>query len=650
MNPRKTISACCVGALGSCWLSAAPISWSPAVATSGKTNLIEGNVVIALTGGSSSRSITNGGASGTSTYNFISANFTTLSPHVFTATAGGPNPRARVADNVYGGSSISSTGDSDFDTVIASVTDSYGSPSGITGGTLTLDGLLDGGSYTIQVFFNDQREASDDRVMRFGDGIGTPVDLAGGNPAAGVQTSEYGQHAIGTFSASGTSQDLTLTALGFGNVHFNAILVTGPPGVLPNQAPVFDESSYEFEVLNESAPSAVVGTVSATDPDTGPSAIEYSITAGDPGGAFDIDSVTGEITVAGTIDYTVTSYYPLDVTASDGQDATVVYVDVYVVGPPANVAAAGSASGNGSWNNSGYGSFGYLFVGTDDDDIEAGTYKRGGAIYTGIETPVSGQTVRFEKLSSSLSAWNTNQPTSPINPAITAELENPDGGTFRCGSLYNTGLADNTPRNIFRLTFDEAVPDGLRLAICVGASEIQGTAATIDSTTGNLRDVPFSVAVDGMESFTTQAALAGPPAPEWLTVSPDDPNTGVPVPDWYFFDLTGIEAGTRVTISASRIWSDASHKFNPINGFALASLAAPPAVITGVSRTANSFIINFLGDPGVTDWKIMASTDLLSFLIDETPDTVFNESPAGVYSATVDVTGDPASYFMRIER
>lgn len=54
------------------------------------------------------------------------------------------------------------------------------------------------------------------RVMTFGDGLGNTVDL-------------NGQFAIGTFTASGTTQDLTALANGFGQAHINAFQVRAVP-------------------------------------------------------------------------------------------------------------------------------------------------------------------------------------------------------------------------------------------------------------------------------------------------------------------------------------------------------------------------------------------------------------------------------------
>jgi hypothetical protein len=54
--------------------------------------------------------------------------------------------------------------------------------------------------------------------MDYGDGLGNNVNLA-------ADSGNYGQFAIGTFTASGTSLDLFMATSGFANVHYNAIMV-----------------------------------------------------------------------------------------------------------------------------------------------------------------------------------------------------------------------------------------------------------------------------------------------------------------------------------------------------------------------------------------------------------------------------------------
>ena len=94
-------------------------------------------------------------------------------------------------------------------------------------------------------------------------------------------------------------------------------------------APVFDEPSYTFTIPETATTTTVVGNVSATDPDTGDT-VTYSITEGNKEGKFAIGGSTGEITVAGTLDYGTTPSYTLTVEASDGTNAATVTVGITV--------------------------------------------------------------------------------------------------------------------------------------------------------------------------------------------------------------------------------------------------------------------------------------------------------------------------------
>ena len=85
-----------------------------------------------------------------------------------------------------------------------------------------------------------------------------------------------------------------------------------------NRDPVFDPPSYDFTVSEDASTGYSVGTVSATDPDTGDT-VTYSITTGNGDGKFVIDESTGEVTVAGALDYETTRSYSLAVEASDGR-------------------------------------------------------------------------------------------------------------------------------------------------------------------------------------------------------------------------------------------------------------------------------------------------------------------------------------------
>ena len=79
-------------------------------------------------------------------------------------------------------------------------------------------------------------------------------------------------------------------------------------------APVVSDAS--FSVVENSANGTVVGTVNATDADSGQT-LSYAITAGNTGNAFAINSSTGVITTAGALDYETLSSYTLTVQATD---------------------------------------------------------------------------------------------------------------------------------------------------------------------------------------------------------------------------------------------------------------------------------------------------------------------------------------------
>ena len=88
----------------------------------------------------------------------------------------------------------------------------------------------------------------------------------------------------------------------------------------PNEAPDFAESSYSFTVADDAATGAVVGSVSASDPDG--RTVTYAITAGNDDGKFGIDTATGEVSVTGALGDEAGSAYSLTVQASDAEGTT----------------------------------------------------------------------------------------------------------------------------------------------------------------------------------------------------------------------------------------------------------------------------------------------------------------------------------------
>ena len=90
-----------------------------------------------------------------------------------------------------------------------------------------------------------------------------------------------------------------------------------------NEPPVI--ASSNFSIAENSPVGSVVGTLTATDPDTG-DVLTYSISSGNGSGMFAIDGPTGKITLAKIPDYETTPLYNLTVKVSDkgGLSATAI--------------------------------------------------------------------------------------------------------------------------------------------------------------------------------------------------------------------------------------------------------------------------------------------------------------------------------------
>ncbi|QQL43871.1 cadherin domain-containing protein [Sulfuriroseicoccus oceanibius] len=114
----------------------------------------------------------------------------------------------------------------------------------------------------------------------------------------------------------------------------------GVQGSSVTMPPTFGSTSYAMSVAENSGVGVSVGTVSATDAG-GNTPLTYSITAGNTGSMFAIDSSTGEITTAGDPDYESLDSYSLTVRATntlgESGQATV------------NVAVLNRLDGTGSW-------------------------------------------------------------------------------------------------------------------------------------------------------------------------------------------------------------------------------------------------------------------------------------------------------------
>ncbi|WP_346188836.1 Ig-like domain-containing protein [Rubritalea halochordaticola] len=133
--------------------------------------------------------------------------------------------------------------------------------------------------------------------------------------ATGLTMSGY----IDGTALNGTTYYYVVTATDSSGNESGGSAETSATPVDPNSAPVANDASGS--VAEDAAIGTSVVTVTSTDPDAGDTA-SYAITAGNTGGAFAIDSGTGEITTSTALDYETVSSYSLTVTVTDGGGLT----------------------------------------------------------------------------------------------------------------------------------------------------------------------------------------------------------------------------------------------------------------------------------------------------------------------------------------
>ncbi|MGI8967160.1 MAG: hypothetical protein ACR2H1_13885, partial [Limisphaerales bacterium] len=74
------------------------------------------------------------------------------------------------------------------------------------------------------------------------------------------------------------------------------------------------------------------------------------------------------------------------------------------------------------------------------------------------------------------------------------------------------------------------------------------------------------------------------------------------------------------------------------------------AIINSVSKIGSIVTLEFASDRGLSGWLIKASTNLNTFPIDETANSVITEIVPGVYRAVVNIPDASNAYFLRVER
>ena len=196
-------------------------------------------------------------------------------------------------------------------------------------------------------FAEDSAERSVDENSEAGTSVGDPVAATdpnagqalayalSGDDAAHFAIDEMGQITVAEgamldYEAEQNTYAVTVTATDPLGLSDSIAVTISVNDVKENDAPVFEDESYTRNVQENSAAGAAVGDpVTATDANEGDT-ITYSLA--DESGSFQIDSETGQITVAedASLDYETQTGYTVTVTASDGQESASAEVTVNV--------------------------------------------------------------------------------------------------------------------------------------------------------------------------------------------------------------------------------------------------------------------------------------------------------------------------------
>ena len=297
--------------------------------------------------------------------------------------------------------------------------------------------------------------------------------------------------------------------LGIDNVVFSSA-----PTV--NAAPTIADQS--FSIAENSANNTVVGTVAASDPDAGQS-LTYAITAGNTGNAFAINSATGQITVAGALNFEGTASYALTVQVTDN-------------GLPAPLSAAATVTINVTNVNEaptfGQGSYAFSLAensatgaavgAVSATDVDAGTtlvYSLSGTgasnftinPSTGAITVAGGALLNFEGTNTFSLTASVTDGTNSVSAPVTISLTNVDEApTFGLAS-YSLSVAENSVTGAAVGSVSATDPDAGATLVY----SLSGTGASnfaINPSTGAITVASGAVLnFEGTNSFSLTASV-----------------------------------------------------------------------------------------------------------------------------------------------
>ncbi|KAF0202001.1 MAG: outer membrane adhesin-like [Bacteroidetes bacterium] len=434
---------------------------------------------------------------------------------------------------------------------------------------------------------------------------------------------------------------------GSGNLTASATITINLVDV--NESPVMSNKSFQ---LNENSPAgAIVGTMTATDPDQGQT-ISFSITSGNQSGAFSINPTSGLIQVSNSsvIDFELYQSFTLTIVATDN-------------GTPSLSATASVIISIIDLNES-------PIINDQDFEVESGSPT--GYIIGEVEAsdPDAGQSLTYSIISGNtssafqinpssgvLSVANSSAVNYLINPQFNLVVRVADNGSPSLNSSANVQVSVsaqiNNPPVISAQTFQ--IPENSANGTQVGqvtASDPNPDQTLTYSITGGNTNGAFSLnAATGIISVANQSALNFETNPQFLlTVQVQDNGEGsLTASATMTINLTDVNESpvitdqnfqvenyaTNGTIAGVVVASDPdqgqSLAFAIVSGNTSGAFAVNSA--TGVLSVANSAAINYLINPefdlvvSATDNGIpslSSSTNVYVFIVPSNNDPLIN--------------------------
>lgn len=375
---------------------------------------------------------------------------------------------------------------------------------------------------------------------------------------------------------------------------------------LNDNAPVIT-ASQSFDVDENAADGVTIGTVQATDADTNPTLSNWTITAGNDDGNFEINSTTAIITVANgaTLDFETTTSYTLTLTVSDGTltsppvEVTINIGDIDEVAPTVTITSVLSSPTNANsipititFNESVTGLEASEIV---VDGADKGALMGSGDSYTIDLTPSGDGTI-----------------TVNINANVAQDLAN----NANTGAEQFSIISDRTRPQVFMYG---AAPD---------FSELTAVNSPFDISVTFPGAASFGEVVNGFESDDielTNGATAG--APELVAGNPN----------YYRVSITPGTDDFTITIAADRVTDDAGNGNIEKQISLIYDITPPTPVITseasGLTNLAAIPITVTFEEPGAVE-------DLV---------TQFVAEDITVVGATIsDFAGEGSTYTMNL--